>query len=220
MIKGFIFDLDGTLFDTERMLVRFWNLAGRAYGYDIRPEHVTAIRSTAPDKAEKILQSFHGPDFNYRKIRNLRRDLMNKEINEKGLPEKPGMREILSFAREKGIRCAVATATDKVRTSWYLEKAGVRGFFDAIVTTEDVRSPKPAPDIYVFAAGMIGCQPKEACAFEDSPNGVISANTARCKVFFIPDMTEADKKTSDYAHYVCKDLNEAREIIEKEGLLK
>lgn len=216
MISGFVFDLDGTLFDTEKMLVRYWHEAGEMYGYDIKKEHVNAIRSTDSHEAESIFKEFFGNDFDYIKVRDKRRELMNADISKNGVPLKPGAREILEFAHERHIKSAIATATDRSRTEWYLEKNNIRHLIDAIVTTADVPRGKPSPDIYIVASGSVDCRPQNVCAFEDSPNGVESAASAGCFTIMIPDESEADEKSAKLASAVCKSFFEAIDLIKDE----
>jgi HAD superfamily hydrolase (TIGR01509 family) len=216
MLKAFIFDMDGLMFDTEKMLARFWQKAALEYGFEMNEKHSAAIRSTAPMQAEKILKSFFGDDFDYVKIRNRRRELMNMHIEKYGLPKKKGLVEILEYAKKNNLKTAVATATDEKRTKWYLEKENISHYFDFIATTYMVKNPKPAPDIYIYAAHELGFETSQAAAFEDSPNGIESAYKAGCETFMIPDLSDPDERIMKMVNHRCDSLLNAIEIIEKE----
>ena len=82
ILKAVIFDMDGLLFDTESLLVKFWHEAGMKYGYNITPEHVISIRSLARVKAIPVFQGYFGSGFDYEAVRNERIRLMNEYINE------------------------------------------------------------------------------------------------------------------------------------------
>ena len=87
----------------------------------------------------------------------------------------------------------MATATQPVRAFAYLEMLGIKDMFDEIVCTAMVANGKPAPDVYEFACGTLGLAPGECMAVEDSPNGVLSAYRAGCKVVMVPDQTQPDE---------------------------
>ena len=111
-----------------------------------------------------------------------------------GLEKKPGIDEILAFLHEKGIKAAVATATPIELTLQHLEKIGVRGQFDRIVSAKQVAHGKPAPDVYLYACEQIGEAPQDCIAVEDSPNGIKSAYAAGCKPVMVPDLTQPDEE--------------------------
>lgn len=216
--------MDGLIFDTEKMLVHFWHEAAAEYGFDMQQQHSIAIRSTSPENAEKILHSFFGNDFDYYKIRRRRRELMNEYIKNNGLPVKHGVFKILEFAKKNGLKTAVATATDAQRTRWYLEKENLIGYFDRIATVHMVKKGKPEPDIYLKAADMLCIRADNAAAFEDSPNGIISAYKAGCTTFMIPDLTEPDENLKKYINYIRPTLSAACDTLqqlikEKRGVL-
>ena len=102
---------------------------------------------------------------------------------------------LLESLSKRDIKLAVATATDIARTRMYLEKAGVIGYFDAIVTGDTVTNGKPEPDIYITAAQRLGLPCGECIALEDSPNGILSAYRAGCKPVMIPDLSAPDEET-------------------------
>ena len=99
--------------------------------------------------------------------------------------------ELLAWLKEHGIRSAIATATDMQRTEKYLGGLGIRDFFDQVISAAMVKEGKPSPDIYLYACEQLNRQPAECIAVEDSPNGVLSAARAGCRVVMVPDQTDA-----------------------------
>lgn len=206
--------MDGLLFDTEKMLSHFWKMAAAESGFEMNTVHSMAIRSTAPEKAEKILQGYFGKEFDYYKIRNRRRELMNDFIKENGLPMKTGVKDILLLAKKYDIKTSVATSTDLKRTEWYLTIQKIRGYFDEIATVDMVERGKPFPDIYLYAAKKLELCPNECVAFEDSPNGILSASRAGCRTFMIPDLSQPDEEISEVLWNKADNLSEAAVYIE------
>lgn len=193
-VKAVIFDMDGLLLDTEKMLVKFWVRAANEAGFPMTREHALSIRSLHRSFAIPYLQGLFGSGFDYVKIRSRRMELMNEYLSSHPLELKEGAAELLEFLKENEILRAVATATDIERTRDYLTRVGIFESFDRIVCASMVKRGKPAPDIYIFAAEQLGLKPEECIALEDSPNGVKSAAGAGCKTIMIPDLTEPDEE--------------------------
>lgn len=195
MIKAVIFDMDGLMIDTERLLVRYWLEAAQYYGYDLKREQILGIRSLAAKYAIPKLQAEAGEDFDYYKVRTLRIQLMNHHIEKYGLEEKQGLGELLDYLKEHHYLTAVATATDPERTRRYLGSLDRLKYFDQIVCASMVENGKPAPDIYLEAAARLGVRPDECMALEDSPNGILSAYRAGMLPVMIPDLSQPDQDT-------------------------
>jgi HAD superfamily hydrolase (TIGR01509 family) len=194
-IKGIIFDMDGLMLDTEKLLTRFWCEAAAFYGFEMTKQHVLGIRSLSAKYAIPHLRGIFGESFDYRAVRAKRIELMNAFIEQNGIEKKKGLDILLESLSKRDIKLAVATATDIARTRMYLEKAGVIGYFDAIVTGDTVTNGKPEPDIYITAAQRLGLPCGECIALEDSPNGILSAYRAGCKPVMIPDLSAPDAET-------------------------
>lgn len=208
-LKGAIFDMDGVLIDTEKLYIRFWKEAAAEFGYDMRDEHVFAVRSMARKYSIPKLKSMLGEDFPTEKVRSRRTELMNDFISKSGIETKKGLFRLLNHLRDSGIKIAVATATQRERTLSYLSRIGALEFFDAVICGDMVTAGKPAPDIYLTAAAELGLPPEECAAFEDSPNGLMAAHSAGCYTVMVPDLTQPDDEVSPYIDNVIEDLGEA-----------
>ncbi|MBD5128992.1 MAG: HAD family phosphatase [Ruminococcaceae bacterium] len=215
MIRAVIFDMDGLLLDTEKLLVRFWVQAANEAGFPMKREHALAIRSLHRKFAIPYLQGLFGEEFDYVKIRSRRMELMNEYLSENPLELKRGAKELTAFLNENGIPAAIATATDFERTKAYLTRAGIFGCFDKIVCATMVAEGKPKPDIYIYAAGELGLEPGECMALEDSPNGVRSAAAAGCVTVMVPDLTPPDEELSALVYESAGSLEDVIGIINK-----
>lgn len=214
-LKGAIFDMDGLMIDTEKLYLKFWIQSAKDFGYDMKPEHVYAIRSMARKYSIPTLKGFLGEDCPTEEIRAHRTELMAEYINEHGLEVKKGLFELLYYLKGREIKMAVATATPRSRTTEYLEKIGAAKFFSAVICGDMVETGKPAPDIYLTAARELGLPPEECAAFEDSPNGIKAAHAAGCHAIMIPDMTQPDDEIKPLLSAVYENLGLAVDYFER-----
>jgi len=214
MIKAVIFDMDGLMIDTEKLLVKYWLEAAHDYGYDLSREHILGIRSLAAKYAVPKLQAEIGADFDYNKVRTLRIQLMNQHIQKYGLEEKPGLGELLDYLKEHHYPVAVATATDLERTKRYLGSLDRLKYFDQIVCASMVANGKPAPDIYLEAAARLRIDPSDCMALEDSPNGILSAYRAGMYPVMVPDLSQPDEDTRKLLYRCIDDLTGVISLLE------
>lgn len=214
-MKGIIFDMDGLMIDTEKLLQKYWCQAANECGYPMKREHVLKIRSLSGKYAIPVLKELLGEDFDYPKVRTRRMELMAEHVEKYGLEKKRGLDELLQYAKGKGYRLAVATSTDMERTTLYLKKIGVYSYFEVLVCGNMVQNGKPKPDIYIEAAKQLGVPTNECFALEDSPNGILSAYEAGCKAIMVPDLDEPDEDTISRLYAKASDLLEVIDIIEE-----
>ena len=187
-----IFDMDGTLIDTEKYYNRAWVQAIREAGYEITPQQALAFRSLGRPTAYRVFSQMFGPSFDYAAVRRRRKQLMEEILAKEGISLKPGVREVCRSLRARGIRPMIATATDLERTEKYLKQLGIFDLFDRITVADMVEHGKPAPDTYLYACRAADRAPAECIAVEDAPNGIHSAHTAGCRVIMVPDLSGPD----------------------------
>ena len=212
MIRAVIFDLDGTLTDTEKYYQKAWPEALRHFGYEPEPWMPLELRSLGRPFAPLQFKEWFGEDFDYDKVRAYRKKLI-EEYLAPGIPLKPGAVEILTWLREQGITVAMATANDLQRTTRYLKRIGLYEYFDELICADMVKQGKPAPDIYAHACEVLGLEPDETMAVEDSPNGVRSAAGAGCRTVMIPDLTEPDEELSKLLWARADKLTDLKDLL-------
>lgn len=198
MIQAVIFDMDGTLIDTEKYYRRCWPKALAAFGYHMTDEQALTLRSLGRPFAITQLKAWFGEELDYHAVREKRKELVEKCLDREGISLKPGAQELLQSLRRKRITAAIATATDMERTERYLKKVGIFEYFDKLISATMVKEGKPSPDIYLYACEQLKLKPNQCIAVEDSPNGVRSAYRAGCKVVMVPDQTEPDEELQKY----------------------
>lgn len=212
-IKGVLFDLDGTLIDTEKLYQRFWVEAANRLGYPMKHEHALAIRAMAAVYAEPLLRQLVCPEFDYHAVRELRREIMEAYIDEHGVEAKPGLLPLLEALKARGIRIGLATATPEPRARKYLRMVGAEAYFDAVTCASMVKKGKPAPDIYLLAAERTGVLPGEALAVEDAPSGVQSAHAAGIRTVLIPDRDEPDEQLRALCYAIVPSLGDVLGLV-------
>lgn len=194
MLDTIIFDMDGTLIDTEKYFRACWPKALAAFGYEMSDEQALSMRSLGRPFAPIHLKEMFGESIDYTQVREKRKELVEECIKENGIQLKPGVIELLQWLKENHIRAAIATATDMERTNRYLKMLGIHEYFDMLISATMVKEGKPSPDIYLYACEQLGRKPEECIAVEDSPNGVLSAYRAGCKVVMVPDQTAPEEE--------------------------
>lgn len=213
MIQAVIFDMDGTLIDTEKYYRIFWPKALAEFGYHMTDEQALSMRSLGRPFAPAQLKKWFGEDLDYYAVRKRRKDMMEECLDREGIRRKPGALKLVQRLRADGITTAIATATDPERTAKYLKLTGLEGYFDRLISATQVKEGKPSPDIYLFACEQLGLAPEDCLAVEDSPNGVLSAYRAGCKVVMVPDQTRPEEEMKKYLYAVAESLDEVYEII-------
>ncbi len=212
-IRAVLFDLDGTLTDTEKYYQVAWPKALKHFGYEVEDWMPLELRSLGRPFAPERFKEWFGEDFDYSKVREYRKGIVEEMIKETGIPLKPGAKEILTWLREHGILTAIVTANNYSRAERYLKKIDLFDYFDKIICADMVSQGKPAPDIYAFACKELGLEPSDTFAVEDSPNGVTSAYPAGCNVIMVPDLTQPDEELKKKIYYKAEKLLDLIELL-------
>jgi len=196
-IKGIIFDMDGLLFDTERLYLKAWPPTGEIMGIPITEEVARKTIALGGYEMEEIFQAHYGLDFTLEKARPVIRQWITDYVAEHGLPVRPGAREAIAFFHKRGFPLAIGSSNLHHVVVAYLEEAGLLSYFSTIVTGDMVERVKPAPDIFLQAAANLGLRPEECLVFEDSPPGIEAAHKAGCVPIMVPDLLEPCDVTRD-----------------------
>ncbi len=208
-----LFDMDGTLFDTEKHYQWAWRKAIADAGYELDASEVLKLRSLGAPYNVAQFQEWFGEDVDYHAIRQERMNLMKNMLTNE-IPVKPQVPQTLEKLRQMGYSMAVVTATGQEQAVSNLKLAGLLTFFDRVISASMVKRGKPAPDVYLHACEVLEVQPENCYAVEDSPNGVMSAHAAGCRTIMIPDLTQPDAELSRLLYRKLDSFEELINILE------
>ena len=214
--KVFIFDMDGTMFDTEQISYICWRDVCREYGYELPEDLFRSVIGMDNRRIAAVFGRYFGPDFPYEPIREKKVADQLQYYRDHVIPVKPGLREILAYAKRAGSCCAVASSSPESQIRFLLEKAGVASYFSVVQSGEDVAHGKPAPDIFWEACRRAGAEPEQALVLEDSRNGLLAAHEAHIPSVFIPDIAPVSDDVAALAWKRCRTLADVPDLLEAE----
>ena len=213
-IQGVLFDLDGVVIDTEKLYTRFWMEASRDLGHPMTREQALQMRSLGNRESQEKLDSFFGSGvLPYADLRARRIELMESFIAEHGVEEKKGIRELLACLKEKGIPCAITSSSSIPVIRRHLGNLGLLDGFTALCSGKDVPQGKPAPDIYLHGAAVLGVAPENCLAIEDSPAGIESAWRAGCMAIIVPDQDQPGEEVLSRCFAKADSLLDVMELL-------
>lgn len=189
-VLGLVFDMDGLIFDSERVVRRSWEWAGKELGFECLGEHIYNTIGFNLKTREEYFKNNVAPDFPMEEFTALTRKRYRQIINVEGLAKKPGVRELLEYASTEGCRIGLATSSRRDNAIAALKEQGLWDYFDGAVFGDMVAKGKPNPEIYLKACQEIGVLPENALALEDAPSGIRSATSAGMRAIIIPDLVE------------------------------
>ena len=195
-LKAVLFDLDGTLIDTEKIYRQIWPKTMAGLGYTMTDDQYLEMRSLGRPYAPARFREWFGADFDYDGARRIRKQYFDDYIAEHGMQRKAGAMELLSYLRSRGVITAIVTATDPDRATEYLKRTGLADYVDRLISATMVDEGKPSPKVYLYACEQLGLAPSECVAVEDAPNGIRSARRAGIDVIMVPDQSEPDEEIS------------------------
>lgn len=204
--KAVLFDLDGTLIDTEKIYRQIWPKTCADMGYVLTDEMYLSLRSLGRPFAPKKFKEWFGEDFDYDGARKIRKTYFDAYKAEHGIELKKGAKELLTYLNDNDILTVIVTATDVVRAKEYLEFTGLADYFKRIVSATMVDEGKPSPKVYEYAVKELGLDKKDCVAVEDAPNGVCSAHGAGIDVVMVPDLTQPDEELEKIVYFKADSL--------------
>lgn len=213
MIDGVIFDMDGTMFDTERMWATFWEPALAALGLPYREGLAEAARGTAGVTTRNVVRQFYGPDCDAEAIVDSLHRVADEVFFSAQVPKKPGLDALLAWLKARHIPMAVASSSREAMIRHNLDVWGLTQDFTAIVSGQHVAHSKPDPEIFLLTAQKLDVEPSRCLVLEDSYNGVRAGAAGGFVTVMVPDLVPADDEMKRLYTMECASLEEVLEKL-------
>ena len=214
MVKGVIFDMDGLMFDTERLWDTLWEPACAALGLPL-PADMEKFRAggrgLAGDNLRRHVAEYipGDPQKVLDKIWQL-----GDERFARGVPCKKGLKELLAALEDMGLPRIVASSSPRNMIEMNLQTTGTARYFHDIVCGNEVKLCKPAPDIFLEAARRIKVDIHDCMVLEDSHNGIRAGHASGAETVMVPDLLPVTDEMRSLYTAECRDLFEVKKLLE------
>jgi len=215
--QGVIFDMDGLMLDTERISRDAWRAAAGEVGVPFRETWLVHIVGRSMRDIARELERLEGPEFPLDRFMATANRHYLEVIATGNIPVKPGLVELLDWLDEQKIPRVVATSTHGPTAEHKLAVTGLRSRMHGLMTGDRVLQGKPAPDIFVAAAQLLGLAAAQCLVLEDSENGIRGAHAAGAYPVLVPDFVVPSTDVCALAGQIFADLHGVRGWLESGG---
>jgi len=213
LVELIIFDMDGLIFDSERLAYEVWQAVLGRHGHEINFEFYRKLIGSNEERIKTLCLEKYGKDFPFEELKKERYQEMDKLIKEKGLALKPGLLELLNFLKDKPVKKAVATSTNRERAYKLLNLHHLVPYFDIILCGDEITKSKPDPEIFLKVCEKLNCRPTKTMVLEDSIAGIIASYNGKMMPIMIPDMIEPNEEVKDKTFKCFNNLLEVRDYL-------
>ena len=215
MVKAVIFDMDGLMFDTERLWDTLWEPACKELGLPLPPDMAkfqAGGRGLAGDNLRRHVAQYIPGDP--QKVLDKVWQLADERFAQ-GVPCKPGLKELLSTLEDLGMPRIVASSSPRNMIEMNLQTSDTARYFHDIVCGNEVKLCKPAPDIFLEAARRIKVDIHDCMVLEDSHNGIRAGHASGAETVMVPDLLPVTDEMRSLYDDCCKDLFEVKAKMEQ-----
>ena len=212
-VKCVIFDMDGLMFDTEKIGGECFKAAALEFGYQVSDKIRFELLGRSKQDNYQILKGYFGSDYPSDKVSELSLKKRNEYIDKYGLPVKPGLKVLLQYLKEHHILTAVASSSNYDMVCDYLKMSNVFELIDYVVAGDQVSHSKPDPEIFLNVVKHFKIKVNEALVLEDSQNGILAAYNGNIPVICIPDLVRHKSSINELCLAVLNDLNEVVDYL-------
>jgi HAD superfamily hydrolase (TIGR01509 family) len=212
-----IFDMDGLMFNTERLTETAWNLAAEHYGFSIDQSIITRFTGLTDSDIVKKMAEIYGAGSPVRQWREyvlkMKQQLIEKNMH---LPsfKKKGLDKLLVYLKANDVQTAVASSSKKATIDRFLTATHVIDLIDYRISGDEVTNGKPDPEIFLRSCKAADSRNDRALVLEDSPAGILAAHRAGIAAIFIPDTIPENQEVDRLATKVMRDLEAVRNLLQ------
>ena len=218
MIRAVLFDMDGTIFDTEGIYRRCWFRAAKDVGFnediDLFLKRVSGLNQA---DMTAFVNRVYSNAVSFETLWGRWLECVDEEMARGILPLKAGAPDILFALKERDIQIALVTSSGQKTVARYLQMSGLEGVFDAVVTGNQVTRGKPHPECFLTAAEKLGIEPNSCAVVEDSPNGVRAGYAAGMYTIMVPDLHPCTAELRPLLWHLCDTLTDLLPLIDNEN---
>lgn len=204
-----IFDMDGLIFDSEKVSYDSWVEAAKIFNINFDTKLFYRLLGTNHESVRNTLLDEFGNKIDVDAYIEERRKINFSKISN-GVEKKIGVDELLEYLKKKNIKRAVATSSNRELALNLLSKANILHYFDYVLCGDEVKKSKPDPEVFLNVAKKLEVNPENCMVLEDSEAGTIAGSRGRMRVIIIPDLKEPDE---DIVRLAYKRLNNLKEVI-------
>ena len=215
MFAAAIFDMDGVLIDSERVIVDAYVAAAGELGHAVTAADLLPIVGLSGPGVRQLLAGLVGGDAALKRVGERAHHLMRGDREHPVFPAKAGAHALIAALRARGVPMGVASSTRRNEVLRRLSAVGLHDPFRSITGGDEVERPKPDPSIYLLAAQRLGVAPADCIAFEDSDHGVAAAHAAGMRVVVVPDLKVPGQDTLARAFEMIPSLALADDVLER-----
>lgn len=213
LYNAVVFDMDGVIFDSERAVMQCWKEVASRHNIPDIEKAILACTGTTMVRTREIMLNLYGADFPYDEYARESSAIFHSRYDGGRLPMKPGVKELLTFLKERGKKIALASSTRQQVVTDELRDAGIIEYFDRIICGDMVSRSKPAPDIFLKACEELNVSPSDSYAIEDSYNGIRAAHAGGLHPIMVPDLLPADEEMQSLAEIILPNLTSIIEYL-------
>jgi len=213
-IKGILFDLDGTLLETEDIQKKGFEQTLAFYNINLNNFNYSKIIGRGMTEIEKIIITKYNLDINEGELKEKRKEIILNLFTQEKIPYTHFAIEALKYLSKK-FPMGICSAGEKEEIYLKLKTNNLLKYFNFYISSEDVEKSKPNPDIYLKGIKTIGLKPKECLSFEDTFAGATAAKKAGTICFITPNKYEKEIKDFSFTDKTLESLEEGINIIKK-----
>lgn len=191
-VKGMIFDMDGTVVNSIENDYKAWKKVFKEHGVDFPYEDL--VMKSGTKGTELVKKYLDLPEKELESIVRKKNEYFFEISAQDGLEMMPHVQELLTKVKEYSYRTALATGGNRDKANFILKHINLEGYFDEIVTADDLSKGKPDPEIFLKAAEKLGVNPEETLVWEDAPFGVEAAKNGNFKCVAITTSQKGNSK--------------------------